>query len=171
MSYSGMGFLLAGFTTACFAMTSAYAQTATATIAPTAGNTTKGTVTFTQKGDKMTVTAQLSGLAPGGHGFHVHEKGDCSAPDAMSAGGHFNPTGKQHGAPDAPDHHAGDMPMLQADASGNATLTADVAGLTFGGSADIVGKSVVVHKDADDYKTQPAGNSGARIGCGVIQKS
>ena len=148
------------------------AQTATATIAPTAGNTAKGTVTFAQKGDKVTVTAQLSGLAPGGHGFHVHEKGDCSAPDATSAGGHFNPTAKQHGAPDAADHHAGDMPMLQADASGNATLTADVSGLTIGsGASDIVGKSVVVHKDADDYKTQPAGNSGARIGCGVIRKS
>ena len=172
MGRSGVAFLLGGFTVACFAATTAFAQSATATIAPTAGNTTKGTVTFTQKGDKVTVTAQLSGLAPGGHGFHVHEKGDCSAPDATSAGGHFNPAGKPHGAPDAPDHHAGDMAMLQADASGNATLTADVAGLTIGGgSADIVGKSVVVHKDADDYKTQPAGNSGPRIGCGVIQKS
>jgi Cu-Zn family superoxide dismutase len=172
MRRSGAAFLLGGFTVACFAATTAFAQTATATIAPTAGNTAKGTVTFTQKGDNVTVTARLSGLAPGGHGFHVHEKGDCSAPDATSAGGHFNPTGKQHGAPDAADHHAGDMPMLQADASGNATLTTDIAGLNIGGgSADIVGKSVVVHKDPDDYKTQPAGNSGARIGCGVIQKS
>jgi len=150
----------------------AYAQTATATIAPTAGNSAKGTVTFTQKGDKTTVTAHLSGLTPGGHGFHVHEKGDCSAPDATSAGGHFNPTGKPHGAPDGSDHHAGDLPMLQADASGNASLSVDVSGLAIGGGAnDIVGKSVVVHKDVDDYKTQPAGNSGARIGCGVIQKS
>ena len=168
----GAGFLLGGLTAACLATTAASAQTATATVAPTAGNTAKGTVTFTQKGDKVTVTAQLSGLTPGGHGFHVHEKGDCSAPDATSAGGHFNPTGKPHGAPEAADHHAGDLPMLQADASGNAALTVDVTGLTIGGAAaDIVGKSVVVHKDADDYKTQPAGNSGARIGCGVIQKS
>ena len=90
----------------------------------------------------------------------------------MSAGGHFNPTGKPHGSPDAPDHHAGDMPMLQADASGNATLTTDLGGLTIGGGAsDIVGKSVVIHKDADDFKTQPAGNSGARVACGVIAKS
>ena len=163
--------VIGGFTAACLAMTAA-AQTATATIAATAGNTAKGTVTFTQKGDKVTVTAQLSGLAPGGHGFHVHEKGDCSAPDAASAGGHFNPTGKPHGAPDAAEHHAGDMPMLQADASGNAKLTADIAGLTIGsGAGDIIGRSVVVHKDVDDYKTQPAGNSGARVGCGVIQKS
>jgi Cu-Zn family superoxide dismutase len=167
----GTAFLIGGLSAACLAM-SASAQTATATIAPTAGNAAKGTVTFTQKGDKVSVTANLSGLTPGGHGFHVHEKGDCGAPDAMSAGGHFNPTGKQHGAPDAADHHAGDLPMLQADASGNAKLSVDVAGLTIGsGASDVIGKSVVVHKDPDDYKSQPAGNSGARVGCGVIQKS
>jgi len=148
------------------------AQTATAMLAPTAGNTAAGSVSFAQKGDKVTVTAKISGLSPGGHGFHIHEKGDCSAPDAMSAGGHFNPTGKAHGNPDSPDHHAGDMPMLQADASGNASLTAELSGVSIGtGSADIIGKSVIVHKDADDYKTQPTGNSGARLACGVISKS
>ena len=163
--------LLAGLVVSCFAAES-QAQSATATLSPTAGNTAAGTVTFTQKGDKVTVSAKLTGLTPGGHGFHVHEKGDCSAPDAMSAGGHFNPTNKPHGSPDAADHHAGDMPMLQADASGNAALTTDLAGLTIGsGTTDIVGKSVIVHKDADDYKTQPTGNSGARVACGVINKS
>ena len=147
------------------------AQTASATLASTAGNTASGTVTFTQKGDKVTVNAKVSGLTPGGHGFHIHEKGDCSAPDAMSAAGHFNPGGKPHGPPDA-DHHAGDMPVLQADASGNATVTADLSGITIGsGTSDIVGKAVIVHKDADDYKTQPTGNSGARVACGVINKS
>ena len=162
---------LAGLLAACFAL-GAQAQTASATLAPTAGNTAAGTVTFTQKGDKVTVNAKVTGLAPGGHGFHIHEKGDCSAPDAMSAAGHFNPGGKPHGAPDAPDHHAGDMPMLQADASGNATLTTDLSGVSIGsGAADIVGKAVIVHKDADDYKTQPTGNSGARVACGVIGKS
>jgi len=166
------GLLLAGIIAAGFASSTAAAQTATATVAPTAGNTAKGTVTFTQKGDKVSVTAHLSGLSPGSHGIHVHEKGDCSAPDAMSAGGHFNPAGKPHGAPDAPEHHAGDMPMLQADATGNASLTAELTGMSVGGGpADIVGKSIVVHKDADDYKTQPAGNSGPRVGCGAIQKS
>ena len=163
--------VLAALLGSCFAA-AAGAQTATATLAPTAGNSAAGTVTFTQQGDKVTVNAKVSGLSPGGHGFHVHEKGDCSAADAMSAGGHFNPTGKPHGAPDAPDHHGGDMPMLQADASGNATLAAELGGLTIGsGAADIVGKSVIVHKDADDYKTQPTGNSGARVACGVINKS
>jgi Cu-Zn family superoxide dismutase len=155
----------------CF-VAAAQAQTATATLAPTAGNTTAGTVTFVQKGDKVMVNAKVSGLAPGAHGFHVHEKGDCSASDGMSAGGHFNPTGKPHGDPNAPDHHAGDMPMLQVDASGNATLSAELGPMTVGsGVTDIVGKSVIVHKDPDDFKTQPTGNSGARVACGVINKS
>jgi Cu-Zn family superoxide dismutase len=163
--------LVAGFVSSLLAA-AAQAQTASATLAPTQGNTAAGTVTFTQKGDKVTVSAKVSGLTPGGHGFHVHEKGDCSAPDATSAGGHFNPTGKPHGDPASLDHHGGDMPMLQADASGNATLTMDLAGVTIGsGAADIVGKSVIVHKDPDDYKTQPTGNSGARVACGVINKS
>ena len=163
--------LIGGMLAACFGA-AAQAQSASTTLAPTAGNTVAGTVTFTQKGDKVAVDARISGLTPGGHGFHIHEKGDCSAPDGMSAGGHFNPGGKPHGAPDSPDHHAGDMPMLQADASGNATLTADLSGASIGsGAGDIVGKSVIVHKDADDYKTQPTGNSGARVACGVIKKS
>src|SRR6266568_7707167 len=122
--------LLGGCIATCFAAASAQGQTATATLKPTAGNTVAGTVTFTKKGDKVLVEAKVSGLAPGGHGFHVHEKGDCSAADGSSAGGHFNPTGKPHGDPAAADHHAGDMPMLQADASGNATLTTDLGGLT-----------------------------------------
>jgi Cu-Zn family superoxide dismutase len=163
---------LLGAMMAAFLAATALAQTATATLAPTAGNTAAGAVTFTQQGDKITVSAKIAGLAPGGHGFHVHEKGDCSAPDAMSAGGHFNPTGMHHGHPDSADHHGGDMPMLQADASGNATLTTDLKGLTIGsGTTDMLGKSVIVHKDADDYKTQPTGNSGARVACGVINKS
>lgn len=171
MTPSTIATLLGGMM-AAFLAAAAQAQTATATLAPTAGNTVAGTMTFTQKGDKITVSAEVTGLAPGGHGFHIHEKGDCSAPDAMSAGGHFNPTNKPHGSPDAPDHHVGDMPMLQADASANATLTTDLKGLTIGsGAGDIVGKSVIVHKDADDYKTQPTANSGARAAYGVINKS
>jgi Cu-Zn family superoxide dismutase len=163
--------LLGGLVAACLAA-AAPAQTATATLAPTAGNIAAGTVIFTQKGDKVTLNAKVSGLAPGGHGFHVHEKGDCSAPDGASAGGHFNPTNKPHGSPHTPDHHAGDMPMLQADASGNATLSTDLDVITIGGgAADIVGKSVIVHKDADDFKTQPTGNSGARVACGIINKT
>jgi len=171
MRHSPAALLLSAFFAACLAA-AAQAQTATTTLAPTAGNTASGTVTFTQKGDKVMVNAKVSGLTPGGHGFHVHEKGDCSASDGMSAGGHFNPTGKPHGDPNAPDHHAGDMPMLQADASGNATLSTELGVITVGsGATDIVGKSVIVHKDADDFKTQPTGNSGARVACGAINKS
>lgn len=171
MKHSTAATLLGGMVVACFAA-APQAQTATATLAPTAGNTAKGTVTFTQKGDKVVVDAKLTGLTAGGHGFHVHEKGDCSASDGMSAGGHLNPSGKPHGDPNASDHHAGDMPMLHADASGNAMLSAELGPMTVGsGITDIVGKSVIVHKDADDFKTQPTGNSGARVACGVINKS
>lgn len=123
------------------------------------------------KGGKVTVVAKLSGLSPGSHGFHIHEEGDCSSGDGMSAGGHFNPTGKSHGDPYSPDHHAGDMPMLVADASGNASLTAELSPMTVGaGTTDIIGKAVIVHRDPDDYKTQPTGNSGARVACGVINR-
>jgi len=147
-------------------------QTAVVDLAPTAGNTTKGSVTFTSKGDKVVLTARVSGLAPGPHGFHVHEKGDCSAADGMSAGGHFNPHGKGHGSHSAAVRHAGDLPSLDADATGNATLTVELDGLSIGsGAGDIVGRSVVVHKDADDFTTQPTGNSGARVACGVIRKT
>lgn len=143
---------------------------AMAELAPTKGNTAKGTVSFTSRGDRLLVVADVSGLSPGGHGFHIHEKGDCSADDATSAGGHFNPLGKPHADPASHDRHAGDMPMLMADASGNARLNTEIDLATIGGgSTDIVGRSVIVHKDADDFKTQPTGNSGARVACGVIR--
>lgn len=142
---------------------------ATAKLAPTAGNAAAGTVTFARNGDRVRVVAEVSGLTSGAHGFHVHEKGDCSAPDATSAGGHFNPGGQPHGNPAAGAHHAGDMPMLVADASGNAALDVTLSTIALGGDANsIVGRAVVVHKDPDDFKTQPAGNSGARVACGVI---
>ncbi len=146
---------------------------AVAVLAPTKGNTAGGKVTFVQKGDKVFVVAQVSGLSPGGHGFHVHEKGDCSADDAMSTGGHFNPTGEPHGNPADPHHHGGDMPMLMADSYGEANLTAELGVITVGSgtASDVIGKSVIVHKDPDDYKTQPTGNSGARVACGVIRKA
>ena len=170
MNLRVMGAVLAATLGLC-ALARAQQIAATAALRPTAGNTTAGTVTFTQTGDKLAINANVSGLAPGPHGFHIHEKGDCSAADAMSAGGHFNPGGKPHGDPASPDHHAGDLPQLMADANGNATLSADLSGITLGdGANDIVGKALVVHKDADDFKTQPAGNSGARIACGVIEK-
>jgi Cu-Zn family superoxide dismutase len=145
---------------------------ATATLEPTRGNATAGTVTFQQQGDKVLVTANVSGLKPNQeHGFHAHEKGDCSSGDGMSTGGHFNPGGKAHGRPDA-DHHAGDLPALKADAAGKASASFEISGVTIGsGSADLVGRGLIVHAAPDDYTTQPTGNSGARIACGVIKAS
>ncbi len=144
-------------------------DSAQARVQPTQGHTARGIVDFTQRGDNVVVAASFSGLSPGGHGFHVHEKGDCSAPDATSAGGHFNPTGKPHGNPMQGEHHLGDLPMLQADADGNARLNATIAGASLrGGATSLVNRSVVVHAAPDDYRSQPAGDSGARIACGVI---
>ena len=99
----------------------------------------------------------------------MHEKGDCSAPDAMSAGGHFNPGGKPHAHHTKSDRHAGDMPNVKADASGNAKVVYETDLLSTGsGPNSVVGKAVVVHRDPDDYTSQPAGNSGPRIACGVV---
>ncbi len=145
---------------------------ASASLTPTTGNPTRGSVSFTQMGDKVRVVAQVSGLKPNAeHGFHVHEKGDCSSGDGMSAGGHFNPAGKPHGHQSG-ERHAGDLPNLKADANGNATATFEATGIAVGtGAADVVGKGLIVHKDPDDYKTQPTGNAGARLACAVITKS
>ena len=146
--------------------------TASAKLEPTKGNTAQGDVRFATRGSKVLVVAKVSGLTPGSHGFHIHEKGDCSSGDGMSAGGHFNPLSKPHGAPTTMERHAGDMPQLVADASGNASLSTELDIMTIGsGAADIVGKAVIVHKDPDDYTTQPTGNAGARLACGVITKS
>lgn len=143
--------------------------TATAQLDATKGNTASGTVTFQQHGDHVMVNAKLTGLKPGQeHGFHVHEKGDCSSGDGVSAGGHFNPSGQPHGAQEAA-HHAGDMPALKADANGKVDATFHLTGVTLGeGAANLIGRGVIVHAAPDDYKTQPTGNSGARIACGVI---
>jgi Cu-Zn family superoxide dismutase len=144
-----------------------------AKLAATKGNTASGTVMFTQRGDSVYVTASVSGLKPNAdHGFHVHEKGDCSSGDGMSTGGHFNPLGKPHGTHGAAEHHAGDLPSLKADAYGNAELKFQSKTITVGsGATDVIGKGLIVHRDPDDYKTQPTGNAGPRIACAVIQRS
>ena len=153
------------------AATAAGAQSqVSATLASSAGNNVAGNVVFVQEGRKLFVIAEVTGLKPGPHGFHVHEKGDCSAADFASAGGHFNPDSQPHGNPATGAHHAGDMPLLVADASGKATARAELRSMSIGGGAsDVVGKAVVVHADADDFRSQLAGNSGARIACGVIK--
>jgi Cu-Zn family superoxide dismutase len=146
---------------------------AAAKLEATKGNNVSGAVTFTQAGDVVRVTAQVSGLKPGAeHGFHVHEKGDCSSGDGMSAGGHFNPAAKSHGNyHGGGDRHAGDLPNLKADGSGNASASFDVSGISVGsGAADVIGKGLIVHRDPDDYKSQPAGNAGPRLACAVIAR-
>lgn len=164
--------VLASLAAGCASMGLSSKPAAVANLEPTTGNTARGTVTFTQDGDEVRVRATVSGLKPGAeHGFHVHEKGDCSSGDGMSAGGHYNPTGQPHG-PQRSAHHAGDMPSLKADAYGNANVTFELKGVAIGsGPADLVGRGLIVHRDPDDYTTQPTGNSGARIACAVIQKS
>jgi len=156
----------------CAMLEGSKGPTAVANLQPTKGNDTKGTVTFRQDGNEVRVSANITGLKPGAtHGFHVHEKGDCSSGDGMSTGGHFNPTGKPHG-PQSGEHHAGDMPSLTADSYGNANASFELRGVSIGsGPADLVGKGLIVHRDPDDYKTQPTGNAGPRIACAVIAKS
>lgn len=134
------------------------------------GSQVKGMVSFYRAGDATVVQAEVTGLKPGEHGFHVHEAGDCTAADASSAKGHFNPQGMKHGHHHHGERHAGDLLNLVADAQGRAVYKAEVKGLKLATGADgILGRSVVVHADPDDYQSQPAGNSGARQACGVIQ--
>ncbi len=148
-------------------------QSATAILAPTKGNAVSGTVNFTQKGDVVLVEAKVNGLKPNGtNGIHIHEKGNCSAADASSAGGHFNPTSSQHGGPTGATRHGGDLGNLKADANGYAQLSEEVSGLALGADPNsIIGRAVIVHAGADDLKTQPSGNSGARVACGLISKN
>ncbi|SFU41832.1 superoxide dismutase, Cu-Zn family [Polaromonas sp. YR568] len=146
---------------------------AVAQLQSTTGNTASGTVSFVQSGGKVLVSGEIRGLKPGAeHGFHVHEKGDCSSGDGMSAGGHFNPTGQPHGSHADMAHHTGDLPSLKADASGNAKFSFESSTITVGsGATDIVGKGLIVHRDPDDYKTQPTGNAGPRLACAVIARA
>lgn len=147
------------------------ASSAHAALAPASGSLVSGTLAFVPMGDGVHVTGDIDGLAPNStHGFHIHETGDCSAADASSAGGHFNPSGEAHGRASAPHHHLGDNDNLVADANGVAHVNAHFAGVVLGGGGadDIVGKAVIVHANPDDYASQPSGNAGARIACGVI---
>jgi len=159
------------FVTACASTPTS--PSASAQLMATQGNAVTGQVQFTPKGDKVLVTGEVRGLQPNTeHGFHIHEKGDCSSGDGMSAGGHFNPDGKTHGAHAQPEHHAGDLPSLKADANGTARISFESTTLSVGsGKSDVLGRGLIVHRDPDDYKTQPTGNSGPRMACGVIAKN
>lgn len=141
---------------------------AVAYLKPTPGNTAYGTVTFIQEGNKVRVIAEIYDLSPGKHGIHIHEYGDCSSSDAMSAGLHFNPTNSVHGSPDSRDRHVGDLGNVDADKSGKARYERLDDRISLTGRNSIIGRSVVIKAKADDFKTQPGGGAGARIACGVI---
>ncbi|MBA2481497.1 MAG: superoxide dismutase family protein [Planctomycetes bacterium] len=141
---------------------------AIAVVQATEGNKATGTVRFTQTGDKVRVVADFENLSPGKHGFHIHEFGDTSAKDGASAGGHFNPGGAPHAGHDAAHRHAGDLGNVDAGADGKAHLDVTIDGFSVSGANAILGRSVVIHEKTDDLATQPSGNSGPRIGVGVI---
>jgi superoxide dismutase, Cu-Zn family len=132
-----------------------------------------GTVTFTQDAGGVHVVARIEGAKPGQHGFHLHAGGTCDGPDFKSAGDHFNPTNAPHGDPAAAEHHAGDFGNVDvgADGTGNADFTTNMLTLGGGGANDALGKAVILHEGRDDLKTQPSGDSGARIACGVVQRA
>jgi Cu-Zn family superoxide dismutase len=149
----------------------AFAQEPTKAIAvlhPTKDSKVEGTVTFTRIGDEMKVVADISGLTPGKHGFHIHEFGDCSSPDGNSAGGHFNPTKSPHAGHNAEPRHVGDLGNIEADTSGKAHLELTDKMMTMVGENSIIGRGLIVHEKVDDLKTQPTGNAGGRVACGVI---
>ena len=138
---------------------------AVCSLSSASGSSVSGYVTFEQKGDDVEVGGEVKGLTPGEHGFHIHDNGDCTAPDAASAGGHFNPTGMPHGALDAKEHHMGDMGNVKANQDGVAKIRLRMKGVML---CAILGRGVIVHGKVDDLKSQPAGNAGPRVACGVI---
>jgi Cu-Zn family superoxide dismutase len=145
--------------------------TAVAQLAPTDGSSVSGTVRFFAEERGVRVIADLTGLIPGEHGFHVHENGDCSAPEASSAGGHFNPQGAKHGGREDAERHVGDMGNITAKADGTAHLEYVDPHLSLLGDTSIIGRAVIVHAGRDDQQSQPSGDAGARVACGVIRES
>lgn len=134
----------------------------------TKGNNVTGEITFTKESDGIRIVADISGLKPGKHGFHIHEYGDCTADDGSSAGGHFNPDNVNHGSPTDSVRHVGDLGNIEAGQDGNAHLEITDSLMSFSGPHSIIGRGVVVHDGEDDLTSQPAGNAGPRVACGVI---
>jgi Cu-Zn family superoxide dismutase len=145
---------------------------AKADMAAKSGSKVGGLLVFTSGPAGLSIKGRLENLSPGEHGIHIHEKGDCSAADASSAGGHYNPVGMHHGSPTGADHHTGDFGNVVADPKGVAEVDIGIPTPTskkFTGWNGIVGKSIVVHAKRDDLKTQPSGDSGDRVACGTIR--
>lgn len=151
---------------------STVSRTARADIQARSGSRTTGEAIFTETSGGVTVVVRVKGAPPGPHAVHIHEKGDCSGADAMSAGDHFDPEGtRHHGGPKDEKRHAGDFGNLQVGPDGSGTLELTAKGLTVAdGPRSVVGRSIIVHEKPDDFKTQPTGGAGGRIGCGAIQR-
>jgi Cu-Zn family superoxide dismutase len=144
---------------------------AQAELEPTEGNDARGMVKFSRAAGAVVIDGRVMGLTPGPHGLHIHEKGDCSAPDGTSAGGHFAPDGDPHGSPDSPpsQHHVGDLGNIVANEQGFALVDVVDAEMTLDdGPKSVLGRAVIVHSGADDFTTQPTGAAGSRVACGVI---
>ena len=141
---------------------------AIAVITPTKGNSVHGVATFDELANGVHVVANFTGLIPGKHGFHIHEFGDISSEDGSSAGGHFNPMGMPHSMPTSEKRHAGDMGNIEADGNGSAHLDYIDTVMKLNGEYSIIGHAVIIHAKEDDFKTQPTGNAGPRVGYGVI---
>lgn len=151
--------------------TQSTAREAIVNLAPASASLVSGKIKVVPMAGGVHLTGTVGGLPPNStHGFHVHEKGDCSAADASSAGPHFNPFAAPHGKAESGAHHAGDMDNVVTNAEGVVSVNIHVDGVTLGGGAvnDIAGRALVMHATADDYSSQPAGNAGARVACGVI---
>lgn len=141
---------------------------AVASLQPASGEDVSGTVLFIRTNDGIRIEADVQGLEEGEHGFHVHQYGDCTADDLTSAGGHYNPLNAPHGAPDDEQRHVGDMGNLEANADGMATYSRVDSVISFSGERSILGRAVIVHGGADDLESQPSGDAGPRMACGVI---
>lgn len=150
------------------AMTGDNVKKAVCVLHPTEGNDVSGLVTFMQTDNGIQIEADINGLTPGKHGFHVHQYGDCSAPDGTSAGGHFNPENKQHGGPTDMERHVGDLGNVTADSTGHAHLSMTDNVISLAGAHSIIGRGIIVHMGEDDLTSQPTGNAGARVACGTI---
>ncbi len=136
------------------------------------GTQVQGTAIFTQKGKNVQMDLMVYKLSPGLHAVHIHEKGDCSATDASSAGGHWNPAKDDHGKWDTEHFHMGDIGNITADANGSVRFVFDTDKWCLGcsdESKNIMGKSLVIHADKDDFHTQPTGNAGGRVACFEIK--
>ena len=172
--FASAALAVAALTTATGSATppdSAAAPSAKATIESKSGSPVTGRAAFTEvPSGGVKVEVWIENAAPGTHGLHLHEKGDCSAPDATSAGGHFNAAGNPHASPTDKARHNGDLGNIEvgADGKGHLEITSDLLTVKPGPNS-VMGKAVVFHEKADDLKTQPTGNAGGRFGCGVVK--